>query len=53
MPMHPKPTYQIKEVKTAISNGYIFLANDSKQCIPLNWQSKKIKRIEVPYQLKH
>ena len=22
-----------------------FLANDSKQCIPLNWQSKKIKII--------
>ena len=27
-------------------SGYIiFLANESKQCIPLNWQSKKIKRI--------
>ena len=27
-------------------SGYIiFLANDCKQCIPLNWQSKQIKRI--------
>ena len=27
-------------------SGYIiFLANDGKQCIPLNWQSKKIIRI--------
>ena len=32
-------------------SGYIiFLANFSKQCIPLNWQSNKIKRI-VPSSL--